>query len=158
MSSRTRTRIGAASYVLWGLLHVVGGGSLLAALNAAGPKAALAAMASGVSPEAIPVHADPATAAVLAFHFWNLTWIGALVAGIGAVLNWRGSRPGFWINLALVAATDAGLFAFLLVPGVLSAAEGSIGLTLGAVAVLFTALGRTGEPRRLGEPLSQAAG
>lgn len=140
MKTTTAARIGAVAFLLWGLVHVAGGAALLGALADGGP-VALRMLGSGVSPSLLPAALDPVSGAVLAFHFWNLVWIGVIVAAVAVCLNWRGSRAGFWINLGVVAAADAGMVATLLLPGLISPAEGAVGLVLAAVAATFGGLG-----------------
>lgn len=144
MKGTTAARIGAAAFLLWGLVHVAGGAALLRALSAGGPAKALRMMGSGVSPSLLPARLDPVSGAAVAFHFWNLLWIGAFVAFVAVFLNWRNSRAGFWINLGVVAAADAGMVATLLRPGLISPAEGAVGLSLAAAAAIFGGLGLAG--------------
>jgi hypothetical protein len=141
MKGLTAARIGAVAFLLWGLVHVAGGAMLLMARTEDGPAAALRLMSSGVSPSLLPGQLDLVTGAALTFHFWNLAWIGGLVAAVAVTLNWRNRLAGFWINLVVVAAADAGMVATLLAPGVISPAEGSVGLILAAVGAIFGALG-----------------
>jgi len=73
---RTRLyRIGTGFFVLWGMLHVLGGASLLATLQSGGGAAILRVLGSAVPgsmPEAVPGIAG----AVAAFHAWNMLWVG----------------------------------------------------------------------------------
>lgn len=138
-------RVGAVFFVLWGLLHVVGGASLLATWRSGGPAELIRSYGSSVAGS---VSADlPAVAgAVGAFHAFNLLWIGALVIGLAVTWGWRGRPAGAWLNLALAGAADLGLVSFLLLPGYMPWLEGAPGLVLFVpAAVLSLAGGRASE-------------
>ena len=78
----------------------------------------------------------------------NILWIGLLVMYVGATRNWRNSRNGYWLNLALVGCTDLALVLALLLPGIMSWVDGSIGLTRFALALIFSTLGRRQDAAR----------
>lgn len=133
-------RAGAVCYVLWGLVHVVGGASLLATLQSGGGAELLRVLASA-APAAVPDTVPAVAGAVAGFHAWNILWIGALVAVVALRLNWRNARLGFWLNLVLAGAADLGLIFALLVPGYMRLADGMIGIALFVPAAALTALG-----------------
>ncbi|MDP2470682.1 MAG: hypothetical protein Q8W46_07445 [Candidatus Palauibacterales bacterium] len=140
MSGRAH-RIGAVFYLLWGIIHVLGGAAMLATLRSAGGAGVLRMIATadpGSAPDSVP----EIVTAVAGFHSWNLLWIGALVAGVALTLNWRNRRSGFWINLTLAGAADAGLVAFMLAPGLMRLSDGLIGIVLFGLAFMFSGLGR----------------
>lgn len=140
-------KTGAVFYVLWGLAHVAGAVVQLVTLQSAGG-VGLTAMISTARPfDPAAVGAFPeAAAAFMGMGAMNILWIGLLVTTVAATLNWRNSRGGYWLNLALVGGTDLALVLALLLPGVMSWADGAIGLTLFALALVFSTLGR----RRVG--------
>jgi hypothetical protein len=74
---------------------------------------------------------------VLAFHGFNLAWIGALVTAIALTLNWRRRPASFLINSALVALTDLGLLITTVAAGAMTVGNAAPGLVLGGLAVLF---------------------
>ena len=122
-------KTGAVLFVLWGVLHMLGGAAILAA--AAG------------SPDAGYATYDPAASGytalagdVLAYLAWGFAWIGALVAWVAIRYNWRNSEAGLALNTVLVGLTDLGLLLFLVLPGHLGWAEASPGLALFAAAAL----------------------
>ncbi|MEQ9398301.1 MAG: hypothetical protein RJQ04_03945 [Longimicrobiales bacterium] len=146
------TRTAAVLFLLWGLVHVAGGAVMLATLGD-GAEAYLRTVAT-VDPSAAaltPPAGSPAVA-ILGFHAWNILWVGLCVSAIALTLNLRGSRAGYWINLALVSGADVGLILFLVLPGVMTwgTAAPGLGLWLPAAAAGFVAL-RTrtpaGDPR-----------
>jgi len=127
---KTMIRIGSAFFVLWGLVHVLGGTSILLALHD-GADAAYAAYRNSSGAH------DALSGSILGYFAYLLVCIGMAVAVVGATLNRRNSRAGLAINTAVVAVTEIGLLYFLVVPGFVSWGEASVGLVpfvLAAVA------------------------
>jgi hypothetical protein len=143
-------KTGAAFYVLWGLVHVAGAAFQLLTLRESGG-VGLTAMIStgrGFDPGAVGPFPE-AAAAFMGMGAMNILWIGLLVMYVGATRNWRNSRNGYWLNLALVGCTDLALVLALLLPGIMSWVDGSIGLTLFGLALIFSTLGRRQEAARV---------
>lgn len=139
-------RLGAACYVLWGVVHVLGGTVMLLTLGNDGG-AAVFRMLATVNPGTVPDAVPPVATAVLGFHAWNMVWIGALVTVLAIRFNWRNQRLGFWLNRVLAGAADLGLVATLLMPGHMRVADGLPGLVLFVPAAVLTAWGlRTPAP------------
>jgi hypothetical protein len=136
------TRIGAVCYALWGLAHVVGGGVQLSVVQSRGGSAltALISSARPLDPAAFSV--PPAATAFMGMGAYNILWIGLLVTVVALALNWRNAPLGYWLNLALVGATDLGLLVALLLPGHMAWSDGLIGLTLFVLALGFSTWGR----------------
>lgn len=121
---------------LWGVIHVVGGLSLLAdgsadALRTLGPS----------STDSVPARPGEVTEAVLRFHSLNILLGGVAVLGLS--IAWWRSRLAWQLAgaLGIGAALDIGLIAFMVVPGILPANQGLIGpvlVAIAAVAVLST--------------------
>lgn len=141
-------KLGALFYILWGLLHMAGAGWLLVQASTDGAPAVLATIGSGPAVEAVPALTGGFPAAVLAYYAWNLLWLGALVVAVGAGLNWRNRRSGFWLNLVIVSAVDIGLLGALVVPGYMALADGLLGVALWLPALLFSTLGVWGPAAR----------
>ncbi len=130
-------QIGAVFYMLWGVLHVVTGASLLVtgySSGAADQMRAYGSAAAGTIPETLPV----LVASIGGFHAWNLLWIGALVTIVAIVFNWRNRKEGVWLNGILAGAASIGLIAFLLAPGYMPWTEGAAGIALFVPALLLT--------------------
>ena len=131
-------KIGAGLYALWGVVHVLGGITILIQWLQGGGSAVLEAMGgSGTVPVVVPDVMD----GVAGYHFFNIMWIGLVVSVVAATMNWKNSRVGAWINLALVGFADAGLVMFMLVPGYISWGEGMIGIGLFIPAAVLTVIG-----------------
>jgi len=133
-------RVGAVLFVLWGLLHVLGGASLLATWRADGAAELMRAYGSSVA-GTIPADLPAVVGAIGAFHAFNLLWIGALVTGLAVTWGWKGRAAGLWLSLILAGAADLGLVLFLLLPGHMPWAEGAPGLVLFVPAALCSLLG-----------------
>jgi hypothetical protein len=130
-------RISAVLFVLWGLLHVVGG-TLIMARAAGDPD-------SGYAFYSPPAAGYPALAGdVLAYLAYSFAWAGLLVTWIGVRYNWCNTPRALALNTCLVGCTDLGLVAFLVLPGHLALADASPGLLLFAGAAFFGALARRG--------------
>lgn len=131
-------KIGAIFYVLWGILHVIGGGAILTAENV---NAQLAMFGTAVPAEQLPPNPGEVVHAGLSFHAFNLTWLGILALLVGVFLNWKNSRLGYWLNLGVVGAADLGLFVFLIIPGYMALADGFPGPLLWVLAFIFSTIG-----------------
>ncbi|MBL8018570.1 MAG: hypothetical protein JNM27_02810 [Leptospirales bacterium] len=141
MSANYAARIGALFYVLWGLVHILGGTAML---HASQNPPEFISMLSGVQADSANAPADMELISknVFAFHSFNIAWMGVLAVSIAALLNWKNSGAGFWINLSLVGLADTGLIIFMVIPGVIKISDAWIGPTLFAFALAFSVRGR----------------
>lgn len=149
-------KIGAVMYILWGLLHIVGAGLLLQQLSSEGVVGVLASLGSAVPAAELPDVSGGVVGAVLAFHSWNLLWIGLLVVVVGLRLNWTNRPIGYWLNAVVVGAADIGLIVTLLVPGYMTWSDGWPGPVLWFLAVVFSTIGLLQKPAREVEPAELA--
>ncbi len=150
--SRLVPRIGAAFFALWGLVHVAGGTLQLGTLSAGGAGALTAMIASAQPAAAGDFAVPPAAAAFMGMGAFTILWLGAFVTVVAVTMNWRNSRTGYLINMAVVGATDAGLLFALLIPGHMAWSDGAVGLVLFAMAAAFSTAAalrpRAGEPSK----------
>jgi len=126
-------KIGATCFVLWGLLHIVGGAAILLALDN-GPEQGFALYNN---------YEGSYTAlagAILGYFAYLLVCIAVAVTLVGGWLNWQNSWSGLVANLILVGLTDVGLLLFLVIPGFVSWGEATVGLTLFAIAALSSGI------------------
>ena len=114
-------RIGAALYLLWGIVH----------LGAAVETYRLAA-ALEFGPAQGKVFQDA----------WFLLFFAALAAVVAVTLNWKNSATGYWINLVGVSIADIGFIVFMLIPGHTPILPGILGPVLWVLALGFSTLGR----------------
>lgn len=127
-------RASAVAFLLWGLLHMVGGGAMLAALTTDGPAGYLNLVATGAS-AGVHDSVSDGTASILAYHAFNLLFIGAVVAALAAGVQWRGHVWGFVLNAAVVTGVDAGLLLFMVMPGSMRFSDALPGAVLWLVGV-----------------------
>ena len=121
MSNTISARIGAACYVLWGLLHY-------------GVAYNVYQSALGLPPSMVQ-----GRLVQNAFYLFSFATAGIVIA---VSLNWRNSRAGFWANALLVGVADVPFILFVLVPGYLPFLFGSLGPDLWVAGMLFTGLGQ----------------
>ena len=139
-------KIGAVFYVLWGVLHMWAGAIMLIRLGSDGGAAVLEVVGTGVPPEELPQEVSSVTAGLLGQHAWNLLWLGIFGAVVGAMLNWKNSRAGYWANLVVISATDVGFIVAILLPGYIRFLDGIWGPVLWLLGLAFTTIGfRQGE-------------
>lgn len=117
----TPAEIGAAFYVLWGLLH----------FKAAFDVYKLA--------QSVPAAMEQGRLMQTAFYIAAFA-IASIVLAI--TLNWRNDRLGFWANGIMVSVADIPFILFVLMPGYARWWPGLLGPILWALALIFTAIGR----------------
>lgn len=126
-------KIGATFYGLWGVLHIIGGFSLVSAALTSGT-VFLENFGGGAIIDAANAEA------IFAFHGFNIAWIGLVVLVSAIKLNWNNSRVGYWFNAILAGFSDLGLLVFLMLPGHIAIAEGMIGIILFAIALVASTI------------------
>ena len=140
-------KIAAILYLLWGVIHIVGGAAMLNA-SSTGADAFLQLLTGNASAGLIVTSSAQtapgllATSKVFAFHSFNLIWLGLLASVIAVRLNWKNSSFGHWLNLAIVGFADLGLILFMVLPGVIRFSDAWIGPALLIPAFAFSTLGR----------------
>jgi len=112
-------KTGSVLYLLWGLLHV---------------KAALSTYQLGALLEPGLVQGRVYQDA------WNLLFIAISVSVIAVLLNWKNSRLGFWLNLAIAAISDIGFTVHVLIPGHFPLFPGVVGPILWIIAMTLSAI------------------
>jgi hypothetical protein len=113
-------RIGAVSYVLWGLLHL---------------KAAVDGFSLGASIEPGLIRGKLNQGA------WDLLFFALTSIVIAMLLNWKNDARGYWLNLILVSAADIGFVIFVLIPGYVTIFPGILGPVFWISGAVFTSLG-----------------
>lgn len=135
-------KIGAVSYMLWGLLHILGGLMLYLTLKNEGITSLLYMLGTAVPKNLVPeIQSGSTVDGLAAFHAWNITCFGIISLLTAITLNWKNSRVGFWVNLGIVAAADLGLIFTLIVPGYMHLVDGLPGISLFFIALIFSTLG-----------------
>jgi hypothetical protein len=113
-------RLGAITYILWGLLH----------LNAA----RLVWQASqGLDAGFIQGRVQQLS--------WDLLFFATFSIVVAVAMNWKNSRCGYWLNLVVVSAADIGFILFVLLPGHAPMNPAALGPILWIVAVVLSTIG-----------------
>jgi hypothetical protein len=117
--SNTFAKLGAISYVLWGILHLV---------------AAYKVYLLGQT-------LDPGIIQARIYQdAWNLLIFAIFGIVVGIFLNWKNSQFGYWLNLIVISAVDIGFIATVLMPGYLPIIPGVIGPLLWILAIIFSTI------------------
>jgi hypothetical protein len=119
--AKITTKLGAALYVCWGLLHFTA--------------------AYGVYKLAQNSPATIVQGRVMQTAFY-LTAFAATAIVLALTLNWRNDRFGFWINGVTVGIADIPFILFVLIPGYAPWWPGLLGPALWIAAFLVTGLAR----------------
>ncbi len=113
-------KLGAVTYVLWGLLHI---------------QAARFVYVLGQSLEPGIIQGR------IYQDAWNLLFFALFGIVVAVTLNWTNSRLGYWLNLVVVSAADIGFIITIMVPGYIPLVPGGLGPLLWVVAIAFSTLG-----------------
>lgn len=123
MRTELLARAGAASYIVWALLHF---------------QAAWAVYQLG---QAMPPSMEQGR---VLRDAWNLACFSAAALAVAVALNWRNGRWGYWINLAIVTAADLGFILFVLVPGHIAVLPGVLGPIFWIAGLALTSVAQSG--------------
>ncbi len=113
-------KLGAVTYVLWGLLHIQAARLVYMLGNSLEP-----GMVQG------RVFQDG----------FNLLFFALFGIVVAVMFNWKNSRLGYWLNLVVVSAADIGFIVYVLMPGYVPLVPGGLGPLLWILAVTFSTLG-----------------
>ena len=116
----TFARLGAVSYIIWGLLHI------LAAFQET-------TLAGSIEPGLVQAKLNQGA--------WDLLFFALFAIGVAIKYNWRNDLLGYWLNLIVVSAADIGFVVFVLLPGHVALFPGILGPIFWVAGLLFTTLG-----------------
>jgi hypothetical protein len=119
-------KLGAITYVLWGLLHMEAARRVYMLAQSLEPGMVQGRIFQGA---------------------WNLLFFALFGIVVALIWNWRNSRLGYWLNLVVVSAGDIGFILFVLMPGYIPLVPGGLGPLLWVVALSFSTLGIISEKR-----------
>lgn len=121
--SKNLARAAGVSYILWGIIHVLGGAAMLSTGSALG----IATMLSGTDQTGVIPHIINGIAQ---YHSFNIVLygLGVLVAGI--LIIKRNSKAVHVVAFALAGLADLGLILFMVMPGYMTVTDASPGLLL----------------------------
>lgn len=136
-------KIGAGFYILWGILHVFGGISMLIYAYS-GINEFIINLTSNENIKNLIIEdkfIEIALTQNLAFHSFNLIWFGLTSIIIAILLNYKNNKYGFWFNLIICGFSDIGLFIFMVIPGVIPIENAWMGPLLFLLAFLYSLKG-----------------
>ncbi len=113
-------KIGAVSYVIWGLLHIV---------------AAYDEFTLGASLERGLVQGKINQGA------WDLLFFAFFGIAVAIKYNWKNGILGYWLNLIVISAADIGFIIFVLLPGHVAVFPGILGPVFWITGAVFSSLG-----------------
>lgn len=143
-------KVGVILYCVWGLLHIAGGVSIMFAQNEAEQ---IAIQASAIPASEFNGISSEAVAGILNYHAFNLIWFGVFAIAVSIFYIWRNLQLGYWLNFLVLGSVEFGLVTFMLIPGNMRWADGSIGLGLFFAALFVTSIGVIAQPGPLrGKP------
>jgi hypothetical protein len=120
-------KLGAASYVVWALLHFQAAWGVYQLGRHLGPSMVQARLFQSA---------------------WNLACFSVAAIGVALALNWRNHRWGYWINLGVIGVADVGFIIFVLLPGYLRPWPGLLGPLVWLVGLALTTVGLAQGRRR----------
>ena len=126
-------KIASILWVIWGLVHMLGGSMVLVSDASDGFKA----IADAVSPEELDADYHEAVGGILNQHGWNLLW-GGLVTIIGGIFIWRANTTAIWVTAMIGGLLDIGYFVFVDIPGYVHFVPGTVMTIVSASAILIS--------------------
>lgn len=131
-------KIGAVFYLLWGVIHIIGGSTILFQEDSS---LQIAMQATAIPFGEFQEYSNGALHGILSYHAFNIVWFGAFAIIIAVLYNWKNNSFGYWLNLLVLGVIELGLLFFLLIPGYMSWSDGGIGLSLFLIAAVFSTIG-----------------
>ncbi|MEM8875950.1 MAG: L-dopachrome tautomerase-related protein [Planctomycetota bacterium] len=118
LTSLKLARVGAVSYILWAVLHLVAAFAIL--------PSALAPL-QGMEPSVAHGRIFQSSAAMVVVSVASIL--------IALTMNWRNSRLGYWLQVILVGGLDVAFIVFVLFPGYEPLSQGFLGPLLWLIAL-----------------------
>lgn len=138
--SNRLNQIGAALFVVWGVVHIIIGGTALFDFYTAGPAEMFTQAEVNVQPgemDATLTHIGN----IVAEYYFDIIALGLLAIIVAVTLVWENDPLGLWINLIVLGIAD---FAFLfleILPGYQPLIPPVLGPIIYVLAVGFTFAG-----------------
>ena len=116
-------KLGASSYILWGLLHI---GAALDEFRLGGT----------LEPGLVQGKINQGA--------WDLMFFALFAIVVAVKYNWKNEALGYWLNLIVVSAADLGFIIFVLLPGHVDIFPGILGPVFWILGAVFSTLGFRG--------------
>jgi hypothetical protein len=116
----TFAKIGATSYIIWGLLHI---GAALDEFR----------LGSTLEPGLVQGKINQGA--------WDLLFFALFAIVVAVKYNWKNDSLGYWLNLIVVSAADIGFIIFVLLPGHVALFPGILGPVFWIGGAVFSTLG-----------------
>ena len=116
----TFAKIGAGSYVIWGLLHLIAASDEFT-------------LGKNLEPGLVQGKINQGA--------WDLLFFALFAIVIAVLYNWKNDPLGYWLNLIVVSAADIGFIIFVLLPGYVDFFPGILGPVFWIGGAVFTTLG-----------------
>jgi hypothetical protein len=113
-------KLGAVSYIIWGLLHIV------AAFEQS-------TLARSIEPGLVQGKLNQGA--------WDLLFFALFAMVVAIRYNWKNDLLGYWLNLVVISAADIGFIVFVLLPGHVALFPGILGPVFWVSGLIFTTLG-----------------
>ena len=126
---RKLTIVAAGAFILWGILHIIGGSAILVSAWS-NPDAGFANYRGATNGY------DALSGDILGYFAYGLAALGIASVMISFKGNLKNDETALMANTLIIVLTEIGLIVFLLSPGHLSFAEASPGLVLGSIAII----------------------
>ncbi len=126
-------RIAALLWVVWGLVHILGG-----VLTMSGNTTmAVQGIADAVEPTTLDLDYPAAVGAIINQHGFNLFWIG-VVTVVCAVFIWRRSVAAIVLAALVGGLADVGYFVFLDLGGFVNFVPGTLMTLFSGTAIILS--------------------
>jgi hypothetical protein len=116
----TVSKIGATSYIIWGLLHI---GAAMDEFR----------LGSTLEPGLVQGKINQGA--------WDLLFFALFAIVVAVKYNWKNESLGYWLNLIVVSAADIGFIIFVLLPGHVALFPGILGPIFWIGGAVFSTLG-----------------
>jgi hypothetical protein len=116
----TVSKIGATSYIIWGLLHI---GAAMDEFR----------LGSTLEPGLVQGKINQGA--------WDLLFFALFAIVVAVKYNWKNESLGYWLNLIVVSAADIGFIIFVLLTGHVALFPGILGPIFWIGGAVFSTLG-----------------
>jgi hypothetical protein len=142
-SNRTSTlfnQIGAGLFVIWGVIHILVGGSALLDFFTSGIAAMFTESELYLEPSEIDATLTH-LGHVVAHYYFDIAGLGILAVIVAVTLVWENDPLGLWINFIVLGITDFAFVYLEIIPGYQPFFPQILAPIIYVLAVIFTVAG-----------------